>query len=150
MVYRGCWWNVCFVIVWYWIIGMQICHALIMACYLVGHSNGVCNGCICYWQALSCLLFYCGLRITNTSFEETWDACLIWIRSLSKFTSECINKYMEWNLVVMVWIPTNMPCKLEFVSVPIDWLLQYWFWICRLWMSLKIQWLWWRIAYLWW
>ena len=84
MVYRGCWWNVCFVLVRYCIIITQIFHALKMVCYLVGQSYKFGVACICYWQTISCLMANCGLWITNSSLWVIWDAYLIWIRSVYK------------------------------------------------------------------
>ena len=120
MVYRGCWCNVCFVIVWYWIIMTQIFHALMMACYLVGHSYEVGIAYICYWQTISCWMAICGLRITKCSLGAIWDACLIWIRSVYKFTNAYSNTLNE---IKFSWYGywLNMPCKLEFISVPIHW-----------------------------
>ena len=85
----------CFVIVWYWIIMPQIFHALMMACCLVGHSYGVGIAYICYWQTISCLMVICGLRITNSSLRVIWDACLIWVRSVNKFTNAYSNTWNE-------------------------------------------------------
>ena len=120
MVYRGGCCNVCFVIVWYWIIMTQIFHALMMACYLGGHSYGVGIAYICYWQTIPCLMVICGLRITNSSLGVIWDACLIWVRSVYKFTNAYSN---TWNEIRFSWYGywLNMPCKLEFISVPIHW-----------------------------
>ena len=120
MVYRDCWCNVCFVIVWYWIIMTQIFHALIMACYLVGHSYEIGIAYICFWQTTSCWMVICGLRIIDSSLGVIWDACLIWIRSVSKFTNAYSN---TWNEIGFSWYGywLNMPCKLEFISVPTHW-----------------------------
>ena len=96
MVYRGCWWNVCFVLVWYWIIMTQIFHVLVMACYLVGHSYKVRIVYICYWQTISCLMVICGLLITNSSLGVMWDACIIWIWSVNKFTNAYSTRM--WNM----------------------------------------------------
>ena len=110
----------CFVIVWYWIIMTQIFHALMMACCLVGHSYGVCIAYICYWLTIPCLLVICGLRITNSSLGMIWDTCLIWVRTVYKFTNAYSN---TWNEIRFSWYGywLNMPCKLEFISVPIHW-----------------------------
>ena len=85
MVNRGNWWNVCFVIVWYWIIMTEAFHVLMMACYLTGHSYEDGIAYICYWQTISCLMVICGLWITNISLGVIWDACLIGVRSVYKF-----------------------------------------------------------------
>ena len=116
MVYRGCWCNVRFVIDWYWIIMTQIFHALMMACYPVGHSYAVGIAYICYLQTISCLMAICGLRITKSSLGVIWDACLIWIRSVYKFTNAYSN---TWNELRFSWYGywLNMPCKLEFIAV---------------------------------
>ena len=110
----------CFVMVRYWIIMTQIFHALIMVCYLVGHSYEVGIAYICYWQTISCWMVIFGLRIIDSSLGVIWDACLIWIRSVHKFTNAYSN---TWNEIRFAWYGYwfNMPCKLELISVPIHW-----------------------------
>ena len=120
MVYRGCWCNVCFVIVWHWIVMTQIFHALIMVCYLVSHSYEVGIAYICYWQTISCWMVICGLRIIDSSLGVIWDPCLIWIRSVYKFTNSYSN---TWNEIRFSWYGywLYVPCKLELISVPTRW-----------------------------
>ena len=119
-VYRVCWWNVCFVTVWYGIIMTQIFHVLMMACYLVDHSYEVGIAYICYWQTISYWMVICGLRMIDSSLGVIWDACLIWIRSVYKFTNAYSN---TWNEIRFSWYGywLNMPCKLELISVLIHW-----------------------------
>ena len=72
MVYRGYWGNVCFIIVWDWVIITQISNAFMMPCYLFSHSYYVGIAYIWNWQIISCLLLIYRLINIKNSLGVIW------------------------------------------------------------------------------
>ena len=73
--------------------------ALMMACYLIGHRYWMCYYVNMLVQTISCLLGICWLQIIDISLGVIWDAYLLWIQSIYKFT----NAYSKtWN---EIWFP---------------------------------------------